>query len=65
MNINLPDPSGWGEPDWGIAVPSQDEKGIHLRDCLIGQAGEVSEQAPPNCGLAQRGQELHVGRGQR
>ncbi len=55
MNINLPDTSGWGEPDWGITIPSQDGKGIHLRDCLIGQAGEISEQAPPNRGLAQRG----------
>ena len=55
MNIELPDTSRWGEPDWGIKVLPQEGKGINLRDCLVGQAGEVSEQAPSNQGLAQRG----------
>ena len=55
MNIELPDTSRWGEPDWGLKVLPREGKGINLRDCFVGQAGEVSEQVPTNQGLAQRG----------
>ncbi|MCZ6633326.1 MAG: DUF455 domain-containing protein [bacterium] len=50
--IQLPDTSGWGVPDWGIKVEA--EGGIRLADCLVGLAGEVPEEAPKH-GLAQRG----------
>lgn len=53
--IQLPDTSSWGTPDWGIKVTPQDGKGILMRDCLVGRAGEVPETALPNLGLAQRG----------
>ena len=53
--IKIPDTTNWGEPDWGIRVPPRDGGGIDLRDCFVGQAGQVPEDAPPHWGLAQRG----------
>ncbi|MGH2375070.1 MAG: DUF455 domain-containing protein [bacterium] len=55
MEIRLPDTASWGKPDWGIKVPPRDGSGIDLRDCLIGQAGLIPEEAPARWGLAQRG----------
>ena len=55
MEIKLPDTASWGKPDWGIKVLPRDGSGIDLRDCLIGQAGLVPEEAPSQWGLAQRG----------
>lgn len=55
MDVQLPDTSTWGVPDWGIRVPLRDGKSLHLADCLVGRAGEVPEEGPPNLGLAQRG----------
>ncbi len=54
-DIKLPDTTNWGEPDWGIRVPPRDGGGVDLRDCFVGQAGHVPEEAPPHLGLAQRG----------
>ena len=54
-NIQLPDTSSWGEPDWGIKAEAQDGKGIRLSDCFLGRAGEVPDEAGPGHGLAQRG----------
>ncbi|HET9000325.1 MAG TPA: ferritin-like domain-containing protein [bacterium] len=55
MEIKLPDTTAWGKPDWGIRVPARDGFGIDLRDCFIGQAGQVPDEAPAHWGLAQRG----------
>ena len=53
--IQLPDTSSWGTPDWGVKVDPQTGKGVLMRDCFVGQAGDVPEIALPNKGLAQRG----------
>ena len=55
METKLPDTANWGKPDWGIRVAPRDGFGIDLRDCFIGQAGRVPEDAPAHWGLAQRG----------
>ena len=55
MDIELPDTSGWGEPDWGIKINPRDQKGINLIDCFVGRSADVPDTAPPNLGLAQRG----------
>jgi len=55
MEIKLPDTATWGKPDWGIRVPRRDGSGIDLRDCFIGKAGQVTEEAPAHWRLAQRG----------
>lgn len=55
MEIKLPDTTAWGKPDWGIRVPARDGFGIDLRDCFIGQAGQVPDEASAHWGLAQRG----------
>ena len=54
-DIKLPDTSGWETPDWGIRVPTRDGGGIDWRDCFVGRAGEVPDEAPAHWGLAQRG----------
>lgn len=53
--IQLPDTSSWGLPDWGVKVRPREGKGILMRDCLVGKAGEVPDVALPNLGLSQRG----------
>lgn len=55
MESKLPDTTPWGKPDWGIRVPARDGFGIDFRDCFVGRAGEVPEEASANWGLAQRG----------
>lgn len=55
MESKLPDTKTWGTPDWGIRVPNRDGFGIDLRDCFVGRAGQVPEEARPQWGLAQRG----------
>jgi len=55
MEPKVPDTKSWGKPDWGIRVTPRTAFGIDLRDCFVGRAGEVPEEALPEWGLAQRG----------
>lgn len=55
VQIQLPDTSGWGEPDWGVRVDPRPGKGLHLADLFLGRHGEVPQEAPPNQGFAHRG----------
>lgn len=53
--IQLPDTSSWGTPDWGIRVDPKTGKGLLMRDCQVGKAGDIPDTARSNHGLAQRG----------
>jgi hypothetical protein len=53
--VQLPDTSSWGTPDWGIKVLPQAGKGLVMRDCMVGRAGEVPDVASKHTGVAQRG----------
>ncbi len=59
--IPLPDTTAWGEPDRGIRVKPVDGRGILMRDCQVGKAGEVPELALDGHGLAQRGSVVDPG----
>ncbi len=61
FNIPLPDTSDWGEPDKGIKVKPVNGRGILMRDCQVGRAGEVPEVASGGQGLAQRGSVVDPG----
>ena len=59
--VPLPDTTDWGEPDRGIRVKPVDGRGILMRDCQVGKAGEVPEVAFDGHGLAQRGSVVDPG----
>ena len=61
MEIKLPDTTSWGKPDWGVRVSPRDGFGIDLRDCFMGRAGQVPEEASATWGLAQRGSVIDPG----
>ena len=61
LNIELPDPSGWGTPDWGLKPSAFDGKGLQWQFVLKGRAAEIPEEVSSNLGMAPRGSVVEPG----